>query len=53
MGGERERAALAEFEGLLSKGIADALMAQLQKEAEAHGVDVLTWLARDRQKDQT
>ena len=51
MGGERERAELAAFEALLSKCIAEALVAQLQKEAEAHGVDVLTWLARDRSKD--
>ena len=47
MGGDRERAELAAFEALLSKCIADALVAQLRKEAEAHGVDVLTWLARD------
>jgi hypothetical protein len=53
MGGERERAELAAFEALLSKSIADALIAQVRKEAEAHGVDVLTWLARDRSKDQT
>jgi hypothetical protein len=51
MGGERERAALTQFEALLSKCIADAVVAQLRKEAEAHGVDVLTWLARDRSKD--
>jgi hypothetical protein len=25
----------------------------VRKEAEVHGVDVLTWLARDRSKDQT
>jgi hypothetical protein len=53
MGGERERAALAAFEALLSKCIANALVAELRKEAEAHGVDVLTWLARDRSKDET
>ena len=53
MGGERERAELAAFEALLSKCIADALVAQVRKEAEVHGVDVLTWLARDRSKDQT
>ena len=53
MGGERERAELAAFEALLSKCIADALVAQVRKEAEAQGVDVLTWLARDRSKDQT
>jgi hypothetical protein len=53
MGGERERAELAAFEALLSKCIADALVAELRKEAEARGVDALTWLARDRNKDQT
>jgi hypothetical protein len=53
MGGERQRAELAAFEALLSKCIADALVAQVRKEAEAHGVDVLTWLARDRSNDQT
>lgn len=51
MGGEKERAELAAFEALLSKCLADALVAQVQKEAEAHGVDVLTWLARDRGLD--
>ena len=48
MGGEKERAELAAFEALLSKCIADALVAEVRKEAEAHGVDVLTWLTRDR-----
>ena len=48
MGGEKERAEVAAFEALLSKCIADALVAQLRKEADAHGVDVLTWLARDK-----
>lgn len=52
IGGERERAELAAFEDLLSRGIADALVAQL-KEAEVHGVDVLTWLVRDRSKSVT
>jgi hypothetical protein len=33
---------------LLSKCIADALVAEVRKEAEAHGVDVLTWLTRDK-----
>ena len=51
MGGERERAELAAFEDLLSRCIADALVAQLRKEAEAHGADVLTWLLRDTSKD--
>ena len=52
MGGERERAELAAFEALLSKCIADALVAQLRKEADAHGVDVLTWLTRDKSTDE-
>ena len=52
MGGERERAELAAFEALLSKCIAEALVAQLRKEADAHGVDVLTWLARDKSTDE-
>ena len=53
MGGESERAALPAFDALLSKCIANSLVAELRKEAEAHGVDVLTWLARDRSKDET
>lgn len=53
MGGERGRAELAAFEDLLSKCIAEALVAQLRKEAEAQGVDLQTWLARDSRKDQT
>ncbi len=36
MGGEKERAELAAFEALLSKCIADALVAEVRKEAEAH-----------------
>ena len=40
------------FEALLSKCIAEALVAQLRKEADAHGVDVLTWLARNRVPDE-
>lgn len=48
MGGERERAELAAFEALLSKCIADALVEEVQKEAEAHGMDVLTWVTRDK-----
>jgi hypothetical protein len=51
MGGERERAELAAFEALLSKCIADALVAKMRKEAEAHRVDVLTWLMRDKSAD--
>jgi hypothetical protein len=53
MGGERERAELQAFEALLSECIADAVLAQLKEEAEAHGVDVLTWLARGTNKDET
>ena len=52
MGGERERAELAAFEAQLSKCIAEALVAQLRKEAEAHGVDVVTWLMRDKSTDE-
>jgi hypothetical protein len=52
IGGERERAELAAFEALLSKCIADALVTQLRKEADAHGVDVLTWLTRDKSTDE-
>ena len=50
MGGERERAELAAFEALLSHR--EALVAQLRKEAEAHGVDVVTWLMRDKSTDE-
>jgi hypothetical protein len=52
MGGEREHVELAAFESLLSKCIADALVAKLRNEAEAHGVDVVTWLMRDRSTDE-
>ena len=52
MGGERERAELAAFEALLSKCIADALVAEVRREAETHGVDVLTWLTRDKGTDE-
>jgi hypothetical protein len=51
MGGEGVRAELAAFEALLSKCIADALVAKMRKEAEAHVVDVLTWLMRDKSTD--
>jgi hypothetical protein len=51
MGGETARAELAAFEAL-SKCIAEALVAQLRKEAEAHGVDVVTWLMRDKSTDE-
>jgi len=52
MGGEKERVELAGFEALLSKCIADALVAEVRKEAESHGVDVLTWLTRDKRADE-
>ena len=52
MSGERERAELAAFEALLSKCIADALVAEVWKEAEAQGVDVVTWLTRDKSTDE-
>jgi hypothetical protein len=51
IGGEKERAELATFEALLAKSIADALVAQVRDEPEAHGVDVWTWLAREHGKD--
>ena len=41
MGGENERAALATFEELLAKCIADAVVAEMHKEADARQVDVL------------
>jgi hypothetical protein len=50
--GERERADLAAFEALLSKCIADVLVAKSRKAADAHGVDVLTWLTRDKSTDE-
>ena len=52
VGGERERAELAAFEALLSKCIAEPLVAKLRKEAEAHGVDVVTCLMRDKSTDE-
>jgi len=42
MGGERERAELAAFDKLLADAIAGALIADLEKEAAANGVDVRT-----------
>jgi hypothetical protein len=36
---------------IVSKCIADALVADVRKEAEAHGVDVLTWLTRAKSTD--
>jgi hypothetical protein len=36
----------------MAKWIADALVAQLREEAAAHGVDVWTWLAREKSKDE-
>lgn len=53
MGGERERAELTAFEALLSKCIADALVNQLRKEAEANGADVVTWLMRAKEQEAT
>jgi hypothetical protein len=47
-----ERAELAAFEALLSKCIADALVAEVRREAEAHGVDMQTWLTRDKRTDE-
>ena len=52
MGGERERAELAAFEKLMARWIADALVAHVREEADAAGVDPLTWLSRDRAKDE-
>ena len=52
MGGEKERADLAAFQELISRWLADALVAQLREEAAAHGVDVRTWLARERSTEQ-
>lgn len=51
MGGERERAELAAFEALLTKCIADALVAELRKEAEVHGVDVPQRVVADGERD--
>ena len=51
MGGEKERGELAAFEARMVKWIADSLVAQLREEASAHGVDVWTWLAREKSKD--
>jgi hypothetical protein len=50
MGGEKERAELAAFETLMAKCIADALVAQLRKEAAEQGVDIATLLAREASK---
>jgi hypothetical protein len=44
---------LTAFEALLSKCIADALVAQLRKEADAHGVDVVTWFMRAKRQEAT
>jgi hypothetical protein len=52
MGGEKERSELAAFEALLSRCIADALVAEVRKEAEAHGMDVPTWLRRAESTDE-
>ena len=40
-------------EALLSNHIADALVAELRKEARALGVDVVPWLMRDQGTDET
>lgn len=49
MGGEKERAELAAFDILFANWLADALVADLRREAAAHGVDVWTWLERQAQ----
>jgi hypothetical protein len=46
MGDETGSAELAAFEKLLADAIAGALIADLEKEAAANGVDVRTWVAR-------
>ena len=51
LGGEKERAQLAAFEELLSKCIADAVVAVLHKEAEAAQMDALTWISRDKMRN--
>jgi hypothetical protein len=53
MGGEKERAELVAFEELIAKWLADVVIAQLEKEAAAHGVDVGTWLARPADSDES
>jgi hypothetical protein len=52
MGGDKERAELAAFKALVTRWLADALVAHLRKEAAAHGVDVRTWLAREMRTDE-
>lgn len=52
MGGEKERAQLKAFEEMWADLLANALVAQLREEAAAHGVDVLTWLARTTQEQE-
>lgn len=51
MGGEKDQGELAAIEALMARCIADALVAQLQEEAAAHGVDVWRRLAREKSKD--
>lgn len=46
MGGGKERAELAAFDKLLANAIAGALIADLEKEVAANGVDVRTLVAR-------
>lgn len=53
MGGEKERAELAAFEALLARCIAEALVADLRKEAEAEAADGLTNLARHKSSNPT
>jgi hypothetical protein len=52
MGGDKERADLAAFEELMIKWIADVVVADIEKEAAANGVDVRTWLTRQGGKDE-
>lgn len=51
MGGDKERAELAAFEKLMAECVADALVAQIRKEAADAGLDVWTYLARQTQTD--
>ena len=51
MGGPKERAALAHFEEVFAEAIANALVAQLRKEASEHGIDVWTLLANQTTKN--
>ena len=53
MGGERERAALHAFEKLLAEALARALVADLRKDAEAHGMNRNAALSQADDDDQT